>query len=73
MIPRIISTIIAWIKSLGVNDQSDDRYFIKRTIISTIPVIELNDIQQPVLPSTGNLDEYSDLEQRIRSASNIKP
>ena len=71
MIPRRISTILAWIRTLGVIEQIGERYLIANAIIPTIPLINLNDIEQPVLPATGDLQEYKAVEQRISSAHEI--
>lgn len=71
MIPRRISTIIAWIRTLGVIEQVGDKYRISNLIIPKIPLINLNDIEQPLLPSTGGLQEYEAVEQRISSARKI--
>jgi hypothetical protein len=71
MIPRRISTILGWIRSLGVIEQVGEIYRIANAIIPTIPLITLNDIDQPVLPATGGLQEYEAVEQRISSAHEI--
>jgi hypothetical protein len=71
MIPRRISTIIGWIRTLGIIEQNGDNYRLARTIIPSIPLISLNDIDQPILPSTGNLHEYDAVEQRANSAREI--
>ncbi|MFC2100779.1 hypothetical protein ACFLRZ_03010 [Bacteroidota bacterium] len=71
MIPRRISTIIAWIRTLGIIELSDEKYKIKNTIIRNIPIISINDIEQPVLPSTGELHEYEIVEERISNAKDI--
>lgn len=71
MILRRISTIISWIRTLGIINQDGETYRLARTIIPNIPVITLNDIEQPILPSTGNLQEYATVEQRANSAKEI--
>lgn len=71
MIPRRISTILAWIRTLGVIEQVGERYRIANAIIPSIPLINLIDIEQPVLPATGGLQEYETVEQRISSARDI--
>ena len=71
MIPRRISTIIAWIRYLGIIEQVADRYKIANAIIPSIPVIDFNDIQQPILPATGTLQEYQTVEQRVSNANKV--
>ena len=71
MIPRRISTILGWIRTLGIIEQVGERYRIANSIIPNIPLITLNDIEQPVLPATGGLHEYEAVEQRISNAREI--
>lgn len=71
MIPRRISTIISWIRTLGIIEQVGDRYRIANAIIPSMPVIDMKDIQQPILPATGALQEYQTVEQRISNANEI--
>ena len=71
MIPRRISTIIAWIRSLGIIEQVGDRYRIANAILNSIPIIDFHDISQPVLPATGTLQEYQTVQQRISNANEI--
>jgi hypothetical protein len=71
MIPRRISTILAWIRTLGVIEKVGEKYRIANAIIPSIPLINLIDIEQPVLPATGGLQEYETVERRISSARDI--
>jgi len=71
MIPRRISTILTWIRTLGIIEQIGDRYRIVDAIIPIIPLLDLNDIEQPILPSTGDLSEYESIEQRISNAREV--
>ncbi len=71
MLPRRISTILAWIKSLGIVKTIEDRYILSKDLPNSIPIIELNDIEQPIIPSTGDLKEYEMVEQRINDAEKV--
>jgi len=71
MIPRRISTIISWIKTLGIIELSGEKYKISNIIIPDLPLISINDIEQPILPSTGELQEYEIVEKRIANAKEI--
>lgn len=71
MIPRRISTILSWIRTLGIIEQVGERYRIASAIFANIPVINLIDIEQPVLPASGGLQEYETVEQRISNAREI--
>ncbi len=71
MIPRRISTVLAWIRTLGVIEQVGENYRISGAIIPILPLITLNDIDKPVIPSTGNLQQYETVEQRVSNAHEI--
>lgn len=69
MIPRRISTIIAWPKTLGFLRQNTvGRFVIVNKLNNELPVFEIHDIDQPILPATGNLSEYLEIEQRASKA-----
>lgn len=69
MIPRRISTILAWPKSLDFLTQTEDgRYHIKNSLSIDIPVFEIQDVDQPLLPVTGDLSEFQEIEQRTSTA-----
>jgi len=69
MIPRRISTIIAWPRTLGFLRQTDDgRLQIQNNLSGDLPVFEIQDDDQPLLPVTGDLSEYQEIEQRILRA-----
>ena len=69
MIPRRISTIIAWPRTLGFLRQTEDgRLNIQNNFSSDLPVFEIHDDAQPLLPVTGDLSEYQEIEQRTSSA-----
>lgn len=71
MLPRRISTILAWIKSLGIVKTFENKYLLSKDVSKLIPIIELNDIEQPIIPSTGDLKEYQIVEQRIANAEKV--
>lgn len=69
MIPRRISTIIAWPRALGFLRQTDNgRLQIQNNLSGDIPVFEIQDDDQPLLPVTGGLSEYHEIEQRTSRA-----
>lgn len=71
MIPRRIATIISWIRSLGIIRISNDRYVLNREVLSELPVFSINDITQPILPSSGDLIEYNAIENRVAAAGDM--
>jgi len=69
MIPRRLSTIIAWPRKLGFLSQTDvGRLQIQNNLSGDFPVFEIQDDDQPLLPVTGNLAEYQAIEQRTSRA-----
>lgn len=69
MIPRRISTIIAWPRALGFLRQTDNgRLQVQNNLSGDIPVFEIQDDDQPLLPVTGGLSEYHEIEQRTSRA-----
>lgn len=69
MIPRRISTILAWLKALGLLIQADSGNFcLKNNLAQSIPLFEIQDVEQPILPITGSLSEYEIIKERIQKA-----
>lgn len=69
MIPRRISTILAWPRTLGfINEEEDGRLQILNNLSGELPVFEIRDDIQPLLPVTGDLSEYQEIEQRTSRA-----
>lgn len=71
MIPRRISTILAWPKTLGFIEVRNNRFFLRNNFNSDLPVFQINDITQPLLPNTGDLIEYEEISERTNKASEI--
>jgi len=69
MILRRISTILAWPRTLGFLSQLDNGKFIFQNNLSNdLPIFEIQDDVQPLLPVTGDLSEYQEIEQRTANA-----
>lgn len=69
MIPRRISTILAWPRTLGfITEAEDGKFQIRNNLSSEIPALEINDIDQPLFPRTGDLSEYQEIEERTNNA-----
>jgi hypothetical protein len=69
MVPRRLSTIIAWPRTLGFLSQTDvGRLQIQNNLSVDLPVFEIKNDDQPLLPVTGNLAEYQAIEQRTSRA-----
>ncbi len=70
MIPRRISTIIAWLRTLKVVELTGEKYRLSNKIIPAMPAIELKDSQQPILPAR-NLNDYKVVSSRIKGAKDV--
>ncbi|MDD3773160.1 MAG: hypothetical protein PHC38_10965 [Weeksellaceae bacterium] len=71
MIPRRISTILAWPRSLGFLNLSESGYFkIQNNFNNEVPFFKIHDYTQPLLPATGELNEYEEIEKRVSNAIN---
>jgi len=66
MMPRRVSTILNWLETVGAIKEKRGIYML-RDITKTTPVLKFADTE-PVLPRTGDLREYQEVEQRTSSA-----
>lgn len=66
---RRISSVISWLKDLGIIKHQDNRYYISTiSINNSLPNVEFTNIEDPLLPSTSELKEYSIVQQRTSAA-----
>jgi len=68
MIPRRISTILTWPKTIGFIKYEDGKLYLENNLNRNLPVFEIQDIDQPILPTTGDLNEYQEISQRTDNA-----
>lgn len=67
---RRISTVISWANDLGMVSVINGRYVIaQQTINRLVPIIEFNNSDEPLLPSSNNLIEYSTVQMRNSAAA----
>jgi len=71
MISRRMASIISWLRTLEIVDMTEGKFSLSNQIISRLPIVNISDIQQPVLPKTGSLIEYEILELRTNAAKGI--
>jgi hypothetical protein len=69
MIPRRTSTILSWLKALNVVSESNNVFSLQPYFTDDLPTLEVSDIEQPVLPTPGELLEYAVIEERARKAA----
>lgn len=69
MIPRRISTILAWPRTIGfIRQTAEGNFQIQNNLTNDLPIFEIQDDIQPLLPVTGDLSEYQEIEQRTIKA-----
>lgn len=68
MIPRRISTIITWLRKLGFVNKKNSKLILVNNFNDDLPSFVLKDITQPLLPKTGLLTEYEDIESRFANS-----
>lgn len=68
MIHRRVMTILSWLKTINVISETDHRYRSVNTFTANLPVLEIDNIEQPILPTSGELDEYQIVQDRAREA-----
>ncbi len=68
MLPRRFSSVISWLETLNLIRKQGTKYFIVDTITTTLPTLLFTRDEEPILPKTGELNEYQTVEQRSSSA-----
>jgi hypothetical protein len=71
MITRRMATITSWLRTLRIIEFNQDRYILSDQIIPQLPIINITDLDQPLLPRTGDLTEYEEIEARTNAARRI--
>ncbi len=67
MIPRRTSTVIAWLRGVGLIEQRNQRYHLL-ALPDRTNVIVYTDDTEPLLPSQWDLAEYKEVARRTRMA-----
>jgi hypothetical protein len=68
MIHRRVSTVLSWLTSLGILQEKDGRFLVRRRLPDNIPVVEYDDIDEPLSPPTHGLQTYEEVERRAKEA-----
>jgi hypothetical protein len=64
MVPRRTSTLLSWLKGIGILNQKSGRYYLSQ-LPQNIPLIEFQDPSQPLLPREFTLQEYVDVRTKV--------
>lgn len=70
ILPRRVSTVLAWLRSLQIVEVVQNRFLLRTAAISNLPIIEFRDAQQPVV-SHDNLQEYKIATERVSRAEAV--
>jgi len=68
MIPRRVSTVIAWLANIGMIEEKGDRYFLVGKLPAGVNIVEFKAVEEPLLPKKYDLDEYSGVAGSVRKA-----
>ena len=67
MLPRRISTILSWLNFVNIINERSNRYFLGEAT-RRIDILEFNNDNEPIIPISGNLDEYNIVQSRTTNA-----
>jgi hypothetical protein len=73
MLPRRTNTIISWLTTLSAIKKQNDRYLLINSFARNLPILELMDLRQPILPVSGDLTEYRIIENRLSELKDVIP
>jgi len=71
MMERRASTIISWLKEVGIIKEVSSRYVLNPDLPKYLPILEFA-ISEPVLPKIEDLREYEIVNERLRSRKTIQ-
>jgi C-terminal AAA-associated domain len=73
MIHRRVSTAVSWLKSIGVLQEKEDRFVIRRRLPTDLPVVEYDAVDEPLSPPRDDLQIYEEVARRARDARSYLP
>lgn len=68
---RRTSSMLGWLADLGLTHEIGHHISLSPATISTLPVVNIADTDQPILPTTGDLQEYQIVADRIAAAAPV--
>jgi hypothetical protein len=68
MLPRRVMSLLSWVSALNIIEERNQRYKLKGTVMQQIPLLELTESDEPILPRTSNLGEYRTVHERASGA-----
>ncbi len=70
-IDRRVSSLLAWLRELNIVSKVGNTFTIQNMVSPITNTFQVTDDNLPILPQSGNLDEYQNINQRITSANEI--
>ena len=71
MLPRRVMTILSWLETIGVLEERGIYYLLVNKFTKNMQVLELKEVEQPILPISGDLQEYKIVQDRTKNAADI--
>lgn len=69
MAPRRFSSVVAWLEELNVIERRGERFYLSVPVINNaVQILNFNNVDEPILPRTTNLQEYQTVEMRAAKA-----
>ena len=70
-IDRRVSSLLAWLRELHIVSKVGNTFTIQNMVSPITNTFQVTDDNLPILPQSGNLEEYQNINQRITSANEI--
>jgi len=68
---RRINSISSWLQSLEIIKITADKLSLTNKITEKISILEVTEPDEPILPKTSDLNEYSTVHQRLSNANEV--
>lgn len=69
MAPRRFSSVVAWLDATGMVTKHGDRHFLSNSWVNqAVPILEFTDVNEPILPRSTDLSEYTTVAARAKKA-----
>lgn len=68
--PRRFSSVVSWLEELNIIQRQGDRFYLATaTITNSVPILNYDNVDEPLLPSSTDLQEYERVQMRTNSAN----
>lgn len=68
---RRVSSLLSWLRELNIVNRVEDRYHVTNMISPITNTFQVQDDAIPLLPTTADLQEYTNVSQRVTSAGRM--